>query len=59
MLLAKYQSDDQVKNYEVGGLCGSYEGKERFLNSFGRKNVEKRLLERFGTRWEDGIKKVP
>ena len=34
-VLTKYYSGGQIKNNEMGGACGTYEGKDRGLQAFG------------------------
>jgi hypothetical protein len=34
VLLTKYHSGDQVKKTEMGRTCGTYEGEERYIQSF-------------------------
>jgi hypothetical protein len=36
-LLTRYYLDDQIKNNEMGGACGTYGGQERCIQGFGEE----------------------
>jgi hypothetical protein len=56
VLLTKYDSDDQIKNHEMGWACGTCEGQEGAYRVLVGKPEGKRLLGRRRLRWEDNTK---
>jgi hypothetical protein len=47
---------DQIKENEVGGACGTHWTAEKSVQGFGGKAQRKRPLGRQRRRWEDGIR---
>ena len=56
VLLTTNYSADEIKNNEIGGACGTYEGEDRCLQCFGGESECKRTPGRPRHRWEKSIK---
>jgi hypothetical protein len=44
--------DDQFKVNDIVGACGTYRREGKYINTFGRKTVDKRPLGRYRRCWK-------